>query len=118
MSDAVLTALIGAGTALVTASGAFARWALKLWAQVRREAIKAQQVAAEQQRADNARMVDALLAQARSNAELAGRLDQLAGKLDTLIEWRDPQPGDDERRARRTSPNGFRAQRAQDSETE
>ena len=83
MSDTV-TAVLGAtgGGGVLTV---FARWALLLWAEVRREGIKAQQAATELARADNGRMIDALLAQARSNTELAGRLGLLAGKLDTLI---------------------------------
>jgi hypothetical protein len=114
----------------------FARWAVQQWTTVRRETIAAAAAAAERRenfetkiataaRTDNERMVGALLEQARSNAALAGeharsttqlvgKLDQLATKLDTLVDWRDrtPAPIDDEearRRSRRTAPNGIRA---------
>ncbi len=70
-----------------------ARWALNLWAAVRREGIAA---AASR---DNARMVDALLAQATAAATLAGaqaalsqRIDQLSGKLDTIAKEREWTP--------------------------
>lgn len=90
-------------------AGGFFTWVAKLWAQIRREEIQAKREEAAQQRAhserlleqtraDNARMVEALLAQARSNAELAGRLDQLAGNLNTLI---DLGADDDTRRVHR-----------------
>jgi len=127
MTDTELATLAtAAGGALV----AFCRWAVRLWATVRREAIDAAKAAAARreafeagvaaaQRADNERMVEALLEQARSNTALAGavvgKLDQLATKLDTLVDWRDRQPPLDEdelrRRRARTAPNGVRMPR-------
>lgn len=131
-TELLVTIATAAGGGLV----AFCRWAVRLWAAVRREGIEAAIKAAARReafeaataaaaRADNERMVDALLEQARSNAALAGeharsttqlvgKLDQLATKLDTLVDWRDrtPAPIDDEearRRSRRTAPNGIRA---------
>ena len=135
MTEIVATVLatLGGGGAVL----AFCRWAIQQWAGVRRETIAAAAKAAERRetfetalataaRADNERMVDALLEQARSNAALAGeharsttqlvgKLDQLATKLDTLVDWRDrtPAPMDEDerqRRSRRTAPNGIRAQ--------
>jgi hypothetical protein len=85
MSDAAITALIGAAGAVLTAIGAFARWALQLWAQVRREGIVAAQAESAHQREDNDRMINALLEQARSNTQLAGKLELVASKLDTLF---------------------------------
>lgn len=109
MTEAELVTLItGAGAAIVT----FVRWAVRLWAAVRREAIAAGREVSAQQRADNERMIEALLAQARSNAELAGKLDQLADKLDGL--WRDrPAPDfeDPPSRRARTNPHGYRPPR-------
>lgn len=85
-----------------------ARWALNLWATVRRETMAAAIVAAAKREAfeagiaaaasrDSARMVDALLAQATAAAQLAGaqaaltaRIDQLSNKLDGIAkaqEW-------------------------------
>lgn len=92
MSDATITALAGAGTALLAAIGTFLRWAVKLWADIRREAIKAESEASahqrqhnerllELQRQDNARMREALVEQSRSNATLVGKLDQVIGVL-------------------------------------
>lgn len=103
--------------ALITAAGgAIAgglRWALRLWATVRRETSAAQ-------RADNERMIDALLQQARSNAALGGKIDELTTKLDTLVAWRDRTPVEaitDETSGRRrvqTPPRGYRPPRPGD----
>lgn len=111
MTEAELVTLV---TAAGTAAAAGLRWAVRLWAAVRREAIAASKEAAAQQRADNERMIEALLAQARSNAELAGKLDQLATKLDTIVEWRERTPTDFEEppsRRARTNPHGYRPPR-------
>jgi len=107
-------------TALITAAGgalvAFCRWAVRLWATVRREAIEAARQASAQQRADNERMVEALVGQARSNEMLAGKLELVASKLDTISARIEQE--DDEllaRRARRA--NGSRAHGAHDDDT-
>lgn len=126
------TQIIGGGGALA-AFVMFLRWAVTMWATVRREDIAATAATAAAVRADGARMVEALLAQARSNAELggtisasnvelAGRIEKLTMKLDTLVEWRErtpvegyeaPRLGDEtpsERSRRRAagSPSGYR----------
>lgn len=107
MTEAELVTLITAGG---TAVAAGLRWALKLWATVRREAIAAQAAAAAQASADHRQMIDALIAQARSMAELGGRIEALGARLDTLVEWRERTPVefDDEPRRSRTNPHGYR----------
>ena len=113
MSDAVIAAIIGGiGTAL-TGLGALIRWAVKVWAQVRREAIKADREEAALQREEAARNRDALIEQARSGATLVSSNAMLAG---TVNELRDELRGvlialaanDDARRARRVH-NGSRS---------
>lgn len=118
MADLAASELItpGAITAGAGALSVAGRWALRLWAQVRRESIVAaadaaakreafEAAAAAAQRADNARMVEALIEQARSNAALVGelaksnailggKLDHVAGKLDRLVEQREWTPVD------------------------
>jgi len=130
LTDTQLVALITAGAGGLVA---FLRWVVIVWATIRREDISAAKENATLQRADGARMVDALLAQTRSNAELAGtlersnailvgRIDQLTLKLDTLVEWRERTPVEghplqvtdehpsERRRAVRlqTAPRGYR----------
>lgn len=111
MTEAELVTLVTAGG---TAIAAGARWALRLWATVRREAISAQQAAAAQASLDHQRMVEALIGQARSMAELGGKIDALAIKLETIADWRERtplggyaavEPEDDTRRQR---PHGYR----------
>jgi hypothetical protein len=104
MSDAVVTALIAAIGEVLAAGLELIHWAVKEWASVRREAMKAEaEVAAEQrthnerllelQRADNARMREALLERARSNTALLGKLDVIAGGLEALRADRsEPRP--------------------------
>ena len=107
MTEAELIALItGGGTAVA----AGLRWALKLWATVRREAIAATAASAAQASADHRQMIDALIAQARSMAELGGKIEALAAQLNTLVEWRERTPVDfaDERPRNRTNPHGYR----------
>lgn len=102
---------------LGAAGGGFAwilRWAVGLWAEIRREDIKATKesraeelASAKESRAatreDGAKMVAALLHQAKSNeqvaaaqqhstAVLSGKIDNLCVKLDTLVEWRERTP--------------------------
>lgn len=112
MTEAELIALITAAGAAVAAG---LRWALRLWATVRREAIAAQAAAAAQASADHRQMIDALIAQARSMAELGGKIESLAGRLDMLVEWRERTPvefDDDTRPPRhRTNPHGYRPPR-------
>lgn len=122
MTETELIALI---TAAGTAIGAGLRWALRLWAQIRREEMDAARIAGAQVSADHVRMVEALIGQARSMAELGGRIDALGTKLDTLVDWhwreRTPVEGypvavDDEhpserRRAVAGSSRGYRAPR-------
>ncbi len=78
----------------------FGRWALKLWAEVRREGFVTAKAATDQQRADGQLMVNALLESARSNTSLAGemarsytllggKIETLSGKLDTIAVWQD-----------------------------
>lgn len=94
----LITGVLGTG-----GLGAALRWAVRLWAQVRREAIAAEKDRTGQQRADTARMVDALIANARGSAELAGeiaksnailsgKLDTVTEKIDALVEWRERTP--------------------------
>lgn len=123
MTDGELTALITAG---VGGFAGFCRWAIRLWATVRREGIVAAKEAAAHQRADSERMVSALLEQVKSNAMLAGKLDQLSEKIELLVEWRDrtpiemPAPTDEhpsERRRRmRTVPQGHRTAKGNDDD--
>lgn len=114
VSDAIITALITATGAVLAATLKLIHWAVKEWASVRREAIKAEAEAAAEQRAhnerllelqrgDNARMREALLEQARSNAALVGKLDLIAGGLEALRAERDADA-----RVRRSS-NGSRS---------
>lgn len=92
VSDAIITALITAGGAVLAATFKLMHWAVKEWASVRREAIRAEAEAAAQQRAhndrllelqraDNAEMREALLEQARSNTALLAKLDAIADGL-------------------------------------
>lgn len=104
MTDPELAILTAAGGTIV----AFARWAVGLWATVRREGIEAAKLAAAQTSADSERMVQALIEQARSNAELAGKLEALSDKLDTLLGLRERTPVE----LPRAAPNGeFGAER-------
>lgn len=69
---------------VLTGIGAFARWAVRMWATVRREGIDADKTAATWQRADNERMVNALLESARSNTALAGKVEMLTSMIHEL----------------------------------
>ncbi|MCA1833048.1 MAG: hypothetical protein ABR520_11300 [Mycobacteriales bacterium] len=113
MTEAELVTLITAGG---TAIAAGLRWALRLWATVRREAIAAAAASAAQASADHRQMIDALIAQARSMAELGGKIEALAVRLDAFIERRERTPvefDDDTRPPRhRTNPHGYRPPRA------
>jgi hypothetical protein len=113
VNDAIITALITASGAVLAGFLKLTHWAVKEWASVRREAIKAEAEAAAQQRAhndrllelqreDNAEMREALLEQARSNTALLAKLDVIADGLEALRADRD------EARARR-SANGSRS---------
>lgn len=104
--------LITPGDVLALGGGlaGLGRWALRLWADVRREGIAAAIIAAAKREAfegaiaaaasrDSARMVDALLAQATSSTALAGaqaaltqRIDQLSSKLDGIARDREWTP--------------------------
>lgn len=127
MNDTALTALIGTGGGTVVI--AFLRWAVTLWATIRREELEAAKANAVAQRADGSRMVEALLAQATSNAALAGslqqsnailggKLDHLSDKLDLLVDLRERTPVEmpapteehpsERRRRMRTVPQGHR----------
>ena len=100
-NNTLLTALFtgGGGAAILK----FLHWAISLWATIRREELTAAKQNAEAQRADGARMVEALLAQARSNAELGGaieranvmligKIENLSVRLDTIADWRERTP--------------------------
>lgn len=107
-----LTDLVTPGVMLALGGGlaGLGRWALNLWATVRRETIAAAIVSAAKREAfeaaiaaaasrDSARMVDALLAQATSSTTLAGaqaaltqRIDQLSHKLDGIAKDREWTP--------------------------
>lgn len=87
--------ITGAGGGLA-ALAALGRWAVGLWATVRREGIEATRVLTERQiaaaaaaaalaRADNERMVSALLASATAQTALAGKIDQLPEMLALVI---------------------------------
>jgi hypothetical protein len=124
-----LGALGSAGTAIVV----FLRWAVTQWTTVRREDIEATKATAAAQRAESGRMVDALLAQATSNAVLGGRIEasnalltgklgELALRLDTVLDSRDFDDRRDERRSPsetrrrlRTVPHGHRIKPDPDS---
>ena len=86
--------------AIITGGGAglaaLGRWAVGLWATVRRESmdtaklvserqIAAAAAAAAIQRADNERMVSALLESAKAQTALAGKIDQLPRLLALVI---------------------------------
>lgn len=106
MTESELLALIGAAG---TAIAAGLRWALRLWATVRREAIAGAAASAAQASADHRQMIDALVGQARSMAELGGKIEALAARLDTLVEWRDRTPVEfDDERPRQRTPHGYR----------
>lgn len=111
------------------------RWALKLWAEVRREGIQAaivsaarreafETAAAARAEATSERMIEALLEQAQSSTAMAGKLDQLSRRLDDFLRENTPvepipipRPRDDtpsERRKRTRTPlqlqaSGYRA---------
>lgn len=96
------TQIVGGGGALAALVW-FLRWAVTLWATVRREDIVATAATAAAYAAQGERMISALQAQATSNAVLAGRieasnamligeLNKLAIKLETLVDWRDRTP--------------------------
>jgi len=107
-----LADLITPGVMLTIGGGlaGLGRWALRLWADVRREGVAAAVVAAAKREAfegaiaaaasrDSARMVDALLAQATAAATLASaqaaltaRIDQLSTKLDLIAKEREWTP--------------------------
>lgn len=130
------TQIVGGGGALAVVV-MFFRWAMALWAEVRREDIAAGKETAAAARETSSTMVAALLAQARSNEQLAGehakstlmlsgKIDALIVKLDTIADWRErtpvegiplvsddaftnPRPGSDRARRRlRTVPQGHR----------
>jgi hypothetical protein len=109
------TELVTLLTAAGTAVAAGLRWALRLWATVRREAIVAAAASAAQASADHQRMVDALIEQARGMAELGGKIEALAARLDAFVERREHTPvefDDDTRPPRhRTNPHGYRPPR-------
>jgi len=126
-------------TACVGAVIAFGRWLARLWegerkaardaaavaaatataaaiaAAARREAFEASIAAAA--RADNDRSVAALLESARSNAQLAGKIDTLTDKLDTLgsqvfesiskVDTPIMEAGSQRHRRARTAPMGY-----------
>jgi len=82
--------LIALITAFFGGVAAIARWAIRLWAEVRREGIATAKEAAMHARADNERMVQALLESARAQTTLAGKIDQLPAMLElVLVGWRD-----------------------------
>lgn len=66
-------------TALVPVVGVFVRWMLRLWATVRREAIISAAKTAD-------RNIEAILEQARSNALLAAKTDQLIDSNQALLQ--------------------------------
>lgn len=130
------TELLGILSSAGLAIGAGLRWALRLWATVRREQMEADKAAAErgieahravaaQASLDHQRMVEALVTQARSMAELGGKIDTLATKLETIADWRERTPVEGMRRVEpepfdadlpaprrlRTNPQGYRPPR-------
>lgn len=116
MTDPELAVLAGAITTGGGAILAIARWAVGLWAQVRREDIEATRETAaaqrldaqrsdEAQRADGARIREALVEQAKSNAAVIGTIGKLMIKIDTLIEWRERTPPPDETPSERRRRN-------------
>jgi hypothetical protein len=81
MTESEIAGLITLGAGGVAA---FARWALRLWATVRREGIASAKENSAAQRADNERMIEALVEQARSNAALAAAHADLATSVERL----------------------------------
>lgn len=81
MIDAQYIALI---TALAGAAIGFCKWAVGLWAAVRREGIEESRRAADVKSLDDGRMIAALVGQATSNAVLTGRIDALTAQLNAL----------------------------------
>ena len=100
-NSTLLTALLtgGGGATLIK----FLHWAISLWATIRREELAAAKLSTEAAIADRTRIVDALLAQAKSNAELGGAIERanatlvgkiegLSIKLDTIHDWKERTP--------------------------
>jgi hypothetical protein len=134
MTEPELAVLASAITAGCAAFAAFAKWAVGQWATVRREDIVATRdtaaaqradttAAVSAQRADGARMVEALLEQAKSNTAVIGKMGELMTKLDTLVEWRERTPVEgypvvdehsSERRRVGTAPRGYRPPKPSD----
>lgn len=105
MTDA--QAIISIITAAAGGIGVFLKWALGLWATVRREEMAAAKEAAALHREDNAQRTAALIEQAKANTALAERIDELGGKLDNALRvWQDAPPSERRRRAARdTNPD-------------
>jgi hypothetical protein len=99
MTDA--QAIIGLITAAAGGIGVFLRWALALWATVRREEMCAAKEAAALVREDTRERTAALIEQAKANVALAERIDELGGKLDTVLARWDGPTSEHRRRAAR-----------------
>jgi hypothetical protein len=112
-------ALIGGAGGGLAALAALGRWAVGLWATVRREGMEATKVLAERQiaaaaaaaalaRADNERMVGALLESAKAQTSLAGKIDQLPEMLALVIaEARNQRSEPFERPEREVTPQSI-----------
>lgn len=118
LSDAEIGTAI---TALIGGLAALGRWAVRLWATVRRETIEADDKRAARQReydlegrqalnASNERMTQALIAQATSSTTLAGEIKTLREQLDR-IEWRELTPVGDAVPRRPTTSDDSRGYR-------
>ena len=132
----IVTELLGFLASAGLAIGGGLRWALRLWATVRREQMEADKAAAAlaiaahdrvaaQASLDHQRMVEALVTQARSMAELGGKIETLGAKLETIADWRERTPVEGVRRVEpedfdadlppprklRTNPHGYRPPR-------
>lgn len=140
MTDAQIGILASAITGGLSALALFLRWAVGVWATVRREDILSTKETAAAQRADAARideaqradgavMRQALVEQAKSNIAVMGAIREVVLKIDTLVEWRErtpvegyPVPAPDEhpseRRRIRTAPQGYRPPRPGDHHDE
>lgn len=78
-------AIISLITAAAGGIGVFLKWALGIWATIRREEMVAAKEAAALVREDNEKRTAALIEQAKANTVLAERIDELGGKLDTVL---------------------------------
>jgi len=89
MTDTEFGAIIAAIGALGAGLLELLRRALRVWSQLRREELEIRKEDAVRRREDNERSIDALVEQAKSNAQLVERLDALSEKVYATMEFRE-----------------------------